>query len=453
MAYEMILPKVDMDQESGTIVEWKKNNGDEVKEGEIVLVIETDKVAIDVEAPASGTLQGITSQPGDTLPIATVIAYILKPGEEMPAEAKSAPAPAAEAAPAAKSEPAPQPAAPATPVAQKMAADLGVDLSQVAGSGTGGKITKADVEAASQQPAAAPAAPAPSADGKVNAVPAARREAREQGIDLAAVSGSGPAGRIQSADVLAAASAGAASAGAARLSAGSQLEDQVIPLAGMRKTIAERMTASYQNVPHITFTARVDMTQFNQARKVLNAHSEKVDGVKISATALIAKITAMTLTRHPWLNGSLQGDNILLHKDVNMGVAVALEAGLIVPVVQQADRKGIAQIALEINDLAVRAREGSLAPGDVKNGTFTISNLGPFGVESFSAIINAPQAGILAVGATYNEAVPLENGEIVSRPVMNISLSADHRIVDGAVAAYFIADLKAALENPILATY
>lgn len=450
MAYEMILPKVDMDQESGTIVEWKKNNGDEVKEGEIILVIETDKVAIDVEAPASGILQGITSQPGDTLPIATVIAYILEPGEALPEAAKSAPAPKAEAAApaAAKSEPAP-PAAPpaaavaATPVAQKMADDLGVNLAQVAGTGAGGKITKADVEAAAQQPA-----PAPPVDGKINAVPSARRTAREQGVDLVGVSGSGPAGRIQTADVLA-----AASPGAPRLSTGSQLEDQVIPLAGMRKTIAERMTASYQNVPHITFSARVDMTQFNQARKVLNAHAEKVEGIRVSATALIAKITAMTLTRHPWLNSSLQGDKILLHKDVNMGVAVALEAGLIVPVVQQADRKGIAQIALEVKDLATRARDGNLAPGDVKNGTFTISNLGPFGVESFNAIINAPQAGILAVGATYNEAVPLENGEIVSRPVMNISLSADHRIVDGAVAAYFIADLKAALENPILATY
>lgn len=447
MAYEMILPKVDMDQESGTIVEWKKNNGDEVKEGEIILVIETDKVAIDVEAPASGILQGISSQPGDTLPIATVIAYILEPGEELPESAKSTPAPQAEveSAPAAAGSP-PAAAVAATPVAQKMAADLGVDLAQVAGTGAGGKITKADVETAAQQPA--PAVQAAPVDGKINAVPAARRIAREQGIALAAVSGSGPAGRIQTADVMA-----AAQSGAVRLSTGSQLEDQVIPLAGMRKTIAERMTASYQNVPHITFSARVDMTQFNQARQVLNAHAEKVEGIRVSATALIAKITAMTLTRHPWLNSSLRGDNISLHKDVNMGIAVALEAGLIVPVVQQADRKGIAQIALEVKDLAIRARDGNLAPGDVKNGTFTISNLGPFGVESFNAIINAPQAGILAVGATYDEAVPLENGEIVSRPVMNISLSADHRIVDGAVAAYFIADLKAALENPILATY
>jgi pyruvate dehydrogenase E2 component (dihydrolipoamide acetyltransferase) len=449
MAYEMILPKVDMDQETGTIVEWKKNNGDEVKEGEIILVIETDKVAIDVEAPASGILQGITSKPGDTLPIATVIAYILKPGEEMPAATKSAPAasppaktliPAAQPAPPAPAAEAP---AQATPIAQKMAADLGVDLSSVTGSGAQGKITKEDVKAAAESGKITPLA-----DGKVNAVPAARRAARERGIDLASVSGSGPKGRIQSPDVM------VATQTTAPVHAVEVLQsDQTIPLAGMRRTIAERMTASYQNVPHITFNARVDMGEFNKARNVLNKHAENTGGQRISATALIAKIVAMTLVRHPWLNSSLQGDNIVLYKDINMGVAVALEEGLIVPVVHSAQLKGIAQIAAEVNDLAERARDGKLLPGDVKGGTFTISNLGPFGVESFNAIINAPQAGILAIGATHNEAIPLDNGEIVSRPVMNISLSADHRIVDGAVAAYFIADLKEALENPILATY
>jgi pyruvate dehydrogenase E2 component (dihydrolipoamide acetyltransferase) len=445
MAVEMIMPKVDMDQETGTVVEWLKSEGDEVKEGEVILVIETDKVAIDVESPGTGILQGISAKKDDVIPIGTVIAYILEPGEELPEgagqPAETAPAPAAPQ----QVEPPAVSSVAATPVAQNMAAAHGLDLTKVSGTGRDGKVTKTDVEAA----LSSQAAPA-GGDGKVYAAPAARRAAREQGIDLTAVSGTGPQGRIQSFDVEAfSAQRPAASA----LPSGVSLEPEVIPLAGMRRTIAERMTFSYQSIPHIKFTSRVDMTDFISARKELNARAEQRGEQKVSATAFLVKLVAMTLRDHPWLNSSLTEDSILLHKEINIGVAVALENGLIVPVVRNADLKGVGQIAGEVVDLASRAREGQLVSSEVKGGTFTISNLGPFGVEQFEAIINPPEAGILAIGATQQEAVPLEDGQIVSRPVMKFSLSADHRIVDGAVAARFVADLKATFENPILATY
>jgi pyruvate dehydrogenase E2 component (dihydrolipoamide acetyltransferase) len=218
----------------------------------------------------------------------------------------------------------------------------------------------------------------------------------------------------------------------------------------MRRTIAERITASYQQAPHIGFTWRNDMTKFNEARAQLNARAEKVGSPRISATALIVKIVGSVLARHPWLNASFQGEEIHLYRDIHIGMAVALETGLIVPVVRNVGDKGVSEIAAEVKDLSLRARDGELLPAEVRGGTFTISNLGPFGVEQFNAIINPPEAAILAIGATQNEAVASEDGHVVVRPMMNITLSADHRVVDGAVAAHFIADLKAALEAPVL---
>jgi pyruvate dehydrogenase E2 component (dihydrolipoamide acetyltransferase) len=449
MAVEMIMPKVDMDQETGTVVEWKKQNGDPVTQGEIILVIETDKVAIDVEAPETGILNGISAKPGDVIPIGTVIAYILEPGEELPAEA-GLPQATEKAAAVEAAQDAPAPAGPvaATPVAQNMAAAHQIDLSGVIGTGRDGKVTKADVEALIAGTSASPALP--EVGGKVYASPAARRIARERNIDLAQVAGTGPKGRVQGFDVESFTPAVAASLSQP---AAISVEPEVIPLVGMRRTIAERMTASYQNIPHIRFTARIDMTRFMDARKAMNAYAAQRDEMKVSATALLVKLIATTLQKHPWLNSSLKEDEIWLHKEINIGVAVALEAGLIVPVVRNADQKAVQQLAQEIGDLAVRAREGKLVSSEVKGGTFTISNLGPFGVEQFDAIINPGEAAILAIGDIHPEAVPQEDGQIASRPIMMITLSADHRIVDGAVAARFIADLKAVLENPVLSSY
>ena len=437
MAIEMIMPKVDMDQETGTVVEWTKTDGQQVKEGETILVIETDKIAIDVEAPGTGILNGISAHPGDVIPIGTVIAYILEEGEEVPVVKAVSPAPESEVKHATV---APAGDVPATPVAKKMAEVHGVDLSKVAPSGAGGKVTKDDVQSAITPPVAV-------GGGQVIATPAARRTARISGVNLSLVQGSGPGGRIQAIDVE------SFRPGISLPAASPVQSGESIPLIGMRRTIAERLTASYQSIPHIQFTARVDMTNFIKARKDYNDLAlERGDG-KVSVTAMLVKLVAMVIVDHPMINSSLVEDSIILHQDINIGVAVALEKGLIVPVVKNANQKGISNIALETTDLVKRAREETLVGADVRGGTFTITNLGPFGVEQFNAIINPPEAGILAIGATTREVIALDEGTIAVRPIMRFTLSADHRIIDGAVAARFIADLKTTFENPILMNY
>ncbi len=442
MAIEMIMPKVDMDQETGTVIEWLKTEGQQVKEGETILVIETDKIAIDVEAPGTGILGGISAHPGDVIPIGTVIAYILEEGEEAPASPAIPSAASAASEPEAHSISAEKPAAeiPATPVARKMAAEHGLDLAAITPTGKGGKVTKEDVQSLV-------ASAVPLGTGPVIATPAARRAARLKGVDLGLVRGTGPGGRIQAGDVEGfKPGAGAPAAPAVKVG-------EKIPLIGMRRTIAERLTESYQSIPHIQFTASVDMTSFIQARADVNEAALQRGDQKVSVTAMLIKLVAMTLIDHPMLNSSLVEDAIHVHEDINLGLAVALDRGLIVPVVRNADRKGLKQIAAESNDLIERARNEQLTGADVKGGTFTITNLGPFGVEQFNAIINPPEAAILAIGATTQEVVALGDGVIATRPIMRFTLSADHRIIDGAVAARFIADLKARLENPILMNY
>ena len=437
MAIEMIMPKVDMDQETGTVVEWTKTDGQQVKEGEIILVIETDKIAIDVEAPGTGILNGISAHPGDVIPIGTVIAYILEEGEEIPVVKAVTPPPVAEVMQA-TAEPAGDVSA--TPVAKKMAQVHGVDLSKVAPSGSGGKVTKDDVQSAISPPASV-------GGGEVIATPSARRTARISGVNLSLVQGSGPGGRIQAIDV-------ENFQPGNNLPAASVVQSgESIPLRGMRRTIAERLTDSYQSIPHIQFTARVDMTNFIKARKDYNDLALERRDDKVSVTAMLVKLVAMVIADHPMINSSLVDDSIILHQDINIGVAVALEKGLIVPVVKNANQKGISKIALETTDLVKRAREEALVGADVRGGTFTITNLGPFGVEQFNAIINPPEAGILAIGATTQEVIALDEGTIAVRPIMRFTLSADHRIIDGAVAARFIADLKTTFENPILMNY
>ncbi len=457
MATPVIMPKLEMAQETATVIEWLKQEGEQVEKGEPLLTVETDKVTIEIESPASGILAGVRVAPQQVVPVTEIIAYILQPGEELPEElpqVTKAPAPPPPQAP-------PTPPVAATFVAQRLAAAHGVDLSTVAGTGPGGRITKTDVELVlSEAEGAALAAPArPAAEppsGKVRATPAARRVARERGVDISAVTGSGPRGRVQAADALALALTSGPSPEIGRLALTPAPSpevgrgENVIPLQGMRRTIAERMTASYQTVPHITFTVRVDMSAFERARAQLNARAEATGQPRVSATALFVKAVAWALKHHPWLNSTLSDEEIHLLPEINVGVAVALEEGLIVPVVHQADCKSVAEIGAEVNDLATRAREGQLTPADVTGGTFTVSNLGPFGIEQFTAIINPPQAAILAVGATRPEPVVDKEGEVVVRPVMRMTLSADHRVVDGAVAARFLSDLREALEAPTL---
>lgn len=404
MATEVIMPKVDMVMDEGTFVEWLKQEGDHVEKGEPLFVILTDKANIEIEAPASGILAGVRARPDDVIPVTEVIAYILEPGEALP---KAEPRPTAQAEVPIAAEPqvaeAPWPGdgkVRATPVARRLAVELGLDLTQVPGRGPRGRIHKADVlhfAEGRQKVSAPPAAAAPVAHV---ALPEARRQ-------------------------------------------------EVVPLTGPRKIIAERMAYSASTAPHIALSLRVDMSETTRLRDRLLEPLQQKTGHRLSFTAIIARAVAAVLPQHPYLNSSLHGEEIILWEDVHLGVATSVENVLIVPVIREAQRKNLEQIVAALGDLTERARARKLTPAEMTGSTFTLSNLGMFGVESFTAIINPPEAAILAVGEIVDTPVGVE-GEIVLRPLLNLTLSADHRLVDGVAAARFLADLKTTLENPYL---
>jgi len=441
MPVPFIMPKFDMDQEKATIISWEKHEGDTVKMDETVLTVETDKVAIEVPCPADGVLAGIRYQNGETVPVTTVIAFVLKPGEtdaDLPKDSTPASLSKLEVV-------SPQPAVAssstvahfaATPVAVRMAKEEGIDLAKVRASGD--KITREDVErymAERTKPAGRVTVPA---------TPAARRVAHEKNVPLEAIAGSGPRGRVQAADVL----AFQAPQPLVSTSSDGRPAD-VVPLVGIRQRIAERMQTSFQELPHIALTVEADVTALESARLRLNGLAEKQGHGKVSMTALLVKIAAWALKRNPYVNASLIGDQIHLWHDVNIGVATALDEGLIVPVVRQAHEKSIHQIVEILGNLTSRAREGKLTLADVQHGTFTISNLGMFGIRQFRAIINPPESAILAVGTVVRKPVVInDRDEVAVRPIMTLTLSADHRVIDGVVAAYFLNDLTLAIETP-----
>lgn len=435
MPTSVIMPKMEMSQETATLIDWLVEEGQQVEKGQPIFEVETDKVTVEVESPAAGLLSGLSAKPGDVIPVTTIIAYILIEGERLPVEEPVAANHQTPSTPDVVSA-----VYSVTPVARRLADDLSVDLSSVVGTGPGGRITRGDVEKASQSVS-------PKID-KVRATPAARRVARDAGIELSAVVGSGPRGRVQEGDVT-------------RWQNDAIPTDQsdsrpagVVPLAGMRRTTAKRMTQSWQTAPHVTFTVEVNMSAALALRAELNERAIREGLPKISVTALLVKICAWALKRHPFVNASLAGEDIHLQPDANIGVAVALESGLIVPVVKQADRLGLATIADMVSELTAKARAGGLAPEDVSGGTFTISNLGMFRIDHFTAIVNPPQVAILAVGRTAKRQIVIETeqgDEVAIRPMMSMTLSADHRVLDGAQAAQFLNDLVEVLEQPGLA--
>ncbi len=458
MPTPVIMPKFGMAQEEGTIIRWLKNEGDTVEKGEELLEVQTDKIDMEVESPASGILSGIRFGVDATVPVATIIAHIFAANEPIVAIPTAQPATVHPTVTTAKPTAIAQKV---TPVAQRLASEKGVDLAQVAGSGPAGRILRADVEGALQGSVAAtsPVGNLPQkSQEKPRATPAARRLARQSAIDLASLLGSGPNGRIQSADVLA-----------------SLVENTNKPVApepglndvtfrpppsalrtssalkGMRKTIATRLTQSWQQTPLVTFTTSVDMSEMDALRKKLGAEVEAATGFKLSVTVLLAKAVAAALLRHPRLNATLtalDGELLLTeHETVNLGIAVALEDGLIVPVVNHAQQRGLADLAAAIGDLSQRARARQLHPDETAAGTFSISNLGMFAVEHFTALINPPQVAILAVG--QSQIKPVWDGQAFQpRPLVELTLSADHRAVDGAIAAAFLTDLKRLIEEP-----
>lgn len=412
MATEIIIPKVDMVMESATFVEWLKGEGEQVQKGEPLFVIMTDKASIEVESPASGILSGIRARPNEVLPVTQVIGYILEPGESVPVAGEPA-----------------REAVTETPAKPADGTEAGVRQQPLVQTG----------EAA-----------------RVRATPVARRMAAELGVNLEQVPGSGPKGRVHGEDVIryARGQAGAgqqqgepvAWPGAALPQARRR---QVVPLAGARRVIASRMAQSAFTAPHIALSLSVDMTEALNLRDRLMEPIRQRTGQRLSVTAILARVVAAVLPRHPYLNASLEGDNIVVWDDVHLGIATSVEDYLIVPVLREAQNKALSQIVAELADLVERGRSRRLAPSEMTGSTFTISNLGMFGIESFTAIINPPESAILAVGKIV-DTVRNVGGQFVSRPMMNLTLSADHRIVDGVMAARFLADVKATLENPFL---
>lgn len=441
MPVPFIMPKFDMDQEKATIISWSKKEGDFIRFDETVLTVETEKVAIDIPAPATGTLAGIRFKDGDVVPVTNVIAYILKEGEtlaDLP-QADSPTLPARlEAAPVSQPVVVPQTAsAIATPVAVRMAKEEGVDLSKVPTSGD--RITREDVERfiTAQKTASRVTVPA---------TPAARRVARENSIALETVAGTGPRGRIQSVDVLATVTSIPSSTTAIN-----GREAEVVPLTNIRRTIAERMQQSFQESPHIALTVEVDMTEAEITRKRFNLQAEKLGQPRVTVTALMIKVVAWALIRNPYINASFNGDSISLWKDVNIGVATAIPQGLVVPVLKGADHLSVSEINTRLVELADRARDNKLKLEDVQGGTFTISNLGMFGIRQFRAVINPPESAILAVGSVVRKPVVVDDQDCVEvHPLLSLTLSADHRVIDGIVAARFLSDLVSGLEAPSL---
>ena len=453
MASEIVLPQWGMEMQDGTIVRWLKQEGDTVAEGEPIVEVETAKLQTELESTTSGILSRIVAQEGQIVPIRGVLCVIAEPGEELaPSAAPAAPA-SASSAPAKQTTPAANgagtgvPGVQVVPAARRLARERGIDLAQVRGSGPGGRIVVADVEAALQA-TAAPAASPQSAGERVPVVPAARRLARENDIDLATVTGSGPQGRILIEDVEAAIAARSSPAPAAPQPSA----DGVVPLTGIRGAVATRMLQSIQTTAQVTLTTEALVSEAMQLRRGLSRHHAEQAGGGIGPLPLVVKATAEALKRHPRMNAietaTADGEaQVQMLSEINIGLAVALEEGLVTPVIRGADGKSLAQLAAENRDLAARTREGRTRPEEISGGTFTITNLGANEIDGFTPIINPPQVGILGVGRVVEKPV-IANGEIVKGETMYLSLTFDHRVIDGAPAAEFLQTVKRLVEDP-----
>ena len=433
MAHNVIMPKSGMAMEEGTIVRWLKAVGDAVAKGEAIAVIETDKVTMDLESDFDGTLLSILYRDGTVVKATETIAWIGAPGEKVPAmtatpaadraaAAGGAGVPAAESAPGAAARTTGRVPA-ATPAARARAAQDGVALATVPGTGPGGAVRLRDL--------------APARAAAVRATPLARRVAQMRSVDLAGIPGSGSGGRIRKVDVESAASPRApGTPGAA---------GATMAWSGMRRAIAEKMSRSHQQVPAVTLVTRADVTELASLRERMNA----AGGDKVTYTDFVVKAAAAALREHPLINSVAEAEGVKLVEEVNIGIAVALEAGLIVPVIHDADRMSLRQIGAAARGLAARAREGSLAAADCSGGTFTVTNLGMYGITEFTPIINLPESAILGVGA-IEEQLRMGAAGVEAHKVMSLCLTHDHRHIDGAPAAQFLFRVRQLLESCFL---
>ena len=414
MAISVVMPALEMAQETGKLVSWKKKAGDQVKKGEMLLEVETDKAVVEIEAAGDGVLGGVTATEGDVVPVGQTIAWLLKPGEQPP--------------------------------------------SNVAAAQSGRKMDAAPAAAAAT---AAPAAAEPVSAAGARISPKARRLAREHGVDIATLKGSGPGGEILAEDIMKAASGAAApAAGPAKAghyeSPSQSATSQSSVVSGFSRTddsgtvssigriMAERTTQSWTSVPHFFVTREVNAGALNGTRERLIPVIEKSHGVKVTHTDLMVAAVARALHLHPRMNGSWASDKITLNADINIALAMAVENAVVTAVIRNTDKIGLGDIAKRRKELAERARANRLQPADISGATFTISNLGMFNVDAFTAIIVPPQAGILAVGAITDRVVAVD-GMIGVRPTVNLTLSSDHRVVDGARAAAFLNDVVLSL--------
>jgi pyruvate dehydrogenase E2 component (dihydrolipoyllysine-residue acetyltransferase) len=423
MANQVTLPRLGQGMESGTIVKWLKSEGDAVEKGEPLYELDTEKVTQEVEADASGVLLKILAGEGEEIPVGKPVAVIGEQGEDISAESD-------ESAEGEAEDP--------TEVSQEEKEEEGEPAPE--------REEEREQGRESEEPVERPEVAEQGQDGgRIKASPLARRIARERGVDLSGLRGTGPEGRIVAEDVERA-GVGAAAAPAAVAAPTGEVE--IVQLTGMRKTIARRMTEAWQ-APAFQIAMTADMGAAIHLREALVARTEE-GGTRPTYSDILTKITAVALLRHSEVNALFAGDAVELHPTANIGIAVAVPHGLLVPVLRNCEAKTISQIAGERADVVARTRAGKLQQQDLEGGTFTISNLGMYGVERFIAVLNPPQAGILAVGAIEERAV-VRDGDVVARPVMEMTLTIDHRSVDGATASEFLRTVKQFLEEPGLA--
>lgn len=428
MSIDILMPALSPTMEEGTLAKWHVKVGDTVKAGDVIAEIETDKATMEVEAVDEGVVEAIVVEAGtENVKVNALIAKLAGEGES-PAPTPKAESPKAAAAPAAPAQAAGETAAPAkaapaaapkadsdrvfaSPLARRLAAAANLDLKAIKGSGPHGRVIKVDVEAAKS--GGAPAAKAASAPAAATAAPAAEPR-KVQSLEQMGI----PAGSYD-----------------------------LVPLDGMRKTIARRLTESFRDVPHFPLTIDIELDSLLAARAKINSLLEG-QGVKVSVNDIVIKAAAVALKRVPEANASYTPEGIAMHKHADIAVAVAIDGGLITPIIRAAETKGLAQISSEMKDLAKRAKEKKLKPEEFQGGTFSVSNLGMFGIKAFSSIINEPQGAIMSVGAGEQRPV-VKNGELAVATVMTVTLTCDHRVVDGAVGARFLAAFKPLIEEPL----